>query len=107
MNLSRRVVVADGGGSFDRFDVKAVANDRSLASGQEQASRGFRYGFGEERDGCRTVWSRLDQPNDALGRLASLAQHVGQQELHHREALEPDLRRDRHLKISNTNARKR
>lgn len=44
------------------------------------------------------MWSRLDQPNDVLARLASLAQHVGQQELHHRETMQPDLRRDRHLK---------
>lgn len=106
MDLSRHVVVADGGDSFDRFGAEAVANDRSLASGQEQASGGFRYGFGEERDGCRAVWTRLDQPNDALARLAPLAKHVRQQELHHRETLESDLSRDGHLKGKNISVRK-
>lgn len=77
MTFSRDVVVTDGGGNCDRFDVKAVANDQSLAAGQKQASGGFRYGVGEERNGFRAVWSRLDQSNDALARLASLAQHVG------------------------------
>lgn len=106
MELSRGVAVAEGGSRFDRFDVKAVANDRSLASGQEQASGRFRHGFGEERDGSRAVWSRLDQPRDALARLAPLAQHVGQQELHHRETLESDLRWDGHLQGRNENAMK-
>ena len=98
MDLSRGVVVAGGAGIFGRFDVKAIANDRSLAPGQEQAGGSFGYGVRQERDGCRAMWSRLDQTNHALAWLAFLAKHVRQQELHHRETLESNLRRNRHLK---------